>query len=407
VLFDAGRAQVIEGNVTVQGQIVMHGQRDHLTGLWTVPLDEKTTKNNESINSIYKISEVYDAIKYLHAATGSPVPSTFIKAIKAGNFTTWPTLTAENVNKYLEKSEAAVKGHLNQTRKNVRSTKPKKRHNTQEDAQDYEPHITERTNVVYTAIHTINGHTYTDLTGRFPTTSSRGYKYILVLYDYDGNSIQAEPMKNKSDAEAIGAYSRIYDELTSKGLKPKFQTMDNEASAALKQFLHSKDIQFQLVPPRVHRQNAAERAIRTFKNHFIAMLCSTDKQFPIHLWDRLIPQVVITLNLLRQSRLNPKFSAHVQLHGLFDYNKTPLAPPGTKVLMHKKTDHRGSWSPRGLNGWYIGPAMEHYRAHRVYCSTTGHERISDTVDFFQSTVRSQDSPVPMRQRGQHWTSPMC
>jgi hypothetical protein len=26
--------------------------------------------------------------------------------------------------------------------------------------------------------------------------------------------------------------------------------------------------------------------------------------------------------------------------------------------------------------------MEHYRAHRVYCSTTGHERISDTVDFF-------------------------
>jgi hypothetical protein len=27
-------------------------------------------------------------------------------------------------------------------------------------------------------------------------------------------------------------------------------------------------------------------------------------------------------------------------------------------------------------------AMEHYRAYIVYCSTTGHERISDTVDFF-------------------------
>jgi hypothetical protein len=26
--------------------------------------------------------------------------------------------------------------------------------------------------------------------------------------------------------------------------------------------------------------------------------------------------------------------------------------------------------------------MEHRRAHRVYCSTTGHERISDTVEFF-------------------------
>jgi hypothetical protein len=158
--------------------------------------------------------------------------------------------------------------------------------------------------------------------------------------------------------------------------------MDNEASAALKQFLHSKDIQFQLVPPHVHHRNAAERSIQTFKNHVIAMLCSRDKQFPIHLWDRLIPQAVITLNLLRKSRLNPKLSAHVKLHGLFDYNKTPLAPPGTKLIMHEKPDHRGSWSPHGLNGWYIGPEMEHYRAHMVYCSTTGHERISDTVDFF-------------------------
>jgi hypothetical protein len=26
--------------------------------------------------------------------------------------------------------------------------------------------------------------------------------------------------------------------------------------------------------------------------------------------------------------------------------------------------------------------MEHYRAHRVYCSTTGRERIIGTVEFF-------------------------
>jgi hypothetical protein len=107
---------------------------------------------------------------------------------------------------------------------------------------------------VYAAIHDVDGHTYTDLAGRFPKMSSRGYKYILVLYDYDGNSIQAEPIKNRSDAEVIQAYSRIYDELTAKGLKPKFQTMDEEASTAI---LHLKDIQLQLVPPHVHRQNAA------------------------------------------------------------------------------------------------------------------------------------------------------
>ena len=68
----------------------------------------------------------------------------------------------------------------------------------------------------------------------------------------------------------------------------------------------SEGIDYQLVPPGVHRRNAAERAIRTFKNHFIAGLCSTDKNFPLHLWDQLVPQAELTLNMLRGSRLNPK-----------------------------------------------------------------------------------------------------
>jgi hypothetical protein len=70
----------------------MHGQRDRSTGLWTVPLDTNSTKQNEFGNSVYEISKVYDTTQYLNAATGSPVPSTFVKAIKAGKFTTWPTL---------------------------------------------------------------------------------------------------------------------------------------------------------------------------------------------------------------------------------------------------------------------------------------------------------------------------
>jgi hypothetical protein len=50
--------------------------------------------------------------------------------------------------------------------------------------------------------------------------------------------------------------------------------------------MHDQDVDFQLAPPGVHRRNAAKRAIRTFKNHFIAGLCiSVDKDFPLHLWD--------------------------------------------------------------------------------------------------------------------------
>ena len=41
--------------------------------------------------------------------------------------------------------------------------------------------------------------------------------------------------------------------------------------------MKSMNIKYQLVPPSNHRANNAERAIQTFKNHFIAGLCSVDK----------------------------------------------------------------------------------------------------------------------------------
>jgi hypothetical protein len=89
--------------------------------------NEYKRKRDEIMNNVYNINKVNQEIQYLHAAAGSPVPSTFIKAIKAGNFVTWPTLTAHNLRKYLEKSEATIKGNLNQTRKNMRSTRPNKK----------------------------------------------------------------------------------------------------------------------------------------------------------------------------------------------------------------------------------------------------------------------------------------
>jgi hypothetical protein len=70
--------------------------------------------------------------------------------------------------------------------------------------------------------------------------------------------------------------------------------------------MQQEKVDFQLVPPGLHQCNATERAIQTVQNHFIASLCSVDPDFPIHLWDRLVPQAEITLNLLHGSRINPK-----------------------------------------------------------------------------------------------------
>ena len=166
---------------------------------------------------------------------------------------------------------------------------------------------------------------------------------------------------------------------------PKLQRLDNEASKSLKEYITDKlDITYQLIPPHMHRRNAAERAIRTFKDHFKAGLASRDPNFPLHLWDRLLPQAQLTLNLLRPSRTNP--SAYAQLFGQFDFNKTPIAPPGTRVLAHEKPAQRASWAPHGIEGWYIGPAMEHYRCWTIYIPKTNAVGITDTVTFFPTKV---------------------
>jgi hypothetical protein len=188
-------------------------------------------------------------------------------------------------------------------------------------------------------------------------------------------------MRSRSASEWVKAYYHIHQELTAKGFKPKLQILDNEESAALKHLFTSNDVECQLVPPHFHRHNAAERAIRTFKEHFVAGLSSVDPTFPLHLWDRLLPHADITLNLLRTSRLHPQLSAADHFHGLVDYNKTSFAPPGCKIIAHEKPATRRTWAPHGQHGYSLGPALHHYRCQNMYIAATASERIVDTLEF--------------------------
>ena len=144
------------------------------------------------------------------------------------------------------------------------------------------------------------------------------------------------------------------------------QRLNNECSDILKDFMYEQQVDFQLVQPHLQRCNAAERTIRTFKNHFIAGLCSTDKNFSLHLWNRLLPQALLTLKLICGSRINPNLSDYAQVHGLYDFNRTPIAPPGIWVLVHENPSQCTSWDPRAVDGWYIGPALNSYRCYEVW-----------------------------------------
>jgi hypothetical protein len=165
----------------------------------------------------------------------------------------------------------------------------------------------------------------------------------MVLYDYDSNAVLAEPVPNCTKKSLLAAFTTLHAQLCDAGLCPQYQRLDNECSDIMKDFMKEQNIKYQLVPPGVHCRNAAERAIRTLKNHLIAGFCSLDENFPLSLWDKLLPHALMSLNMLRGSRINPKLSAYAQLHGAFDFNATPLAPPGIRVLIHEKPHQRKTW----------------------------------------------------------------
>ena len=150
----------------------------------------------------------------------------------------------------------------------------------------------------------------------------------------------------------------------------------------------------QLVPLYNHRINPAEKTIDTWKSRFIDGLASLPPHFPMHLWCRLVPHAVITLNFLRPSNLNSKLSAYAQLKGAFDYNATPIAPPGCKTIVYKSPDQRASWGDRGIDAWYLGPEMSRYRCHMVYAPQSQAECTAKTVDFFlHNCAVPQSSPL--------------
>ena len=201
--------------------------------------------------------------------------------------------------------------------------------------------------------------------------------------------IHVEMLKNRQGGEIVSAYRATYDFYTSLGHTPKFQMLDNEYSNELtKFFLKEAKVEAQYAPPSTHRRNRAERAIQDWKGHFIACLDNVDLDFKMSLWCELVPQVELTINHLRHYSPQPSISAYEGLFGKkYDFLAHPIHPPGTKVIILDPVSTRESWAPHGLNGFYIGPALQHYRSFRVFASATNDFRVSDSLSWHPRKLR--------------------
>ena len=163
------------------------------------------------------------------------------------------------------------------------------------------------------------------------------------------------------------------------GFIPKLQRLDNEASQILLDYMKDQNVDFQLTPAGLHRQNNAERAIHTFKNHFIAGLSITLTNFHLNLSDKLLPQALLTLNILHSTRINPQLSVYAHIHRNVDYTRTPLAPPGINCLAQMKASLCRAWDQHTKDGFYVGLDMSHYQCHNIWKPSTSSTHTCDTV----------------------------
>ena len=95
----------------------------------------------------------------------------------------------------------------------------------------------------------------------------------MISYPCGSNAIISAPFKSHSEKQRLLAYGAIMQRLKDRNILVDLHILDNEASTEYKCIIKSEwGLGYQLVPPHIHCINASERAIRTFKAHFISTL---------------------------------------------------------------------------------------------------------------------------------------
>ena len=88
-------------------------------------------------------------------------------------------------------------------------------------------------------------------------------------------------MKSRKYSKFIRVFTDPHKHLLTRELNPAYMRLGNESSPAFQRKIKAKKTDFQLYSPVMHRRNAGEWEIITFKHNFITRLCSTDPDSPM------------------------------------------------------------------------------------------------------------------------------
>jgi hypothetical protein len=175
--------------------------QDSLNSMYTIETNQLARKHvalqicknhfQEYLHNVYELPSVKPAIWYLHGMAGFPTKAFWLKAIRKGNYLSWPLINVKNIAKYFPESEETQKGHMHGKRQGVQSTKVAE---PTEDAPTTLPH--QKKNDILITEHEVKSLMYADQTGLFPAVSSLGNKYVMLRHHVDSNSSWLEAMQN-------------------------------------------------------------------------------------------------------------------------------------------------------------------------------------------------------------------
>jgi hypothetical protein len=344
-----------------------------------------------------RLDSAADFVNFWHATYGSPAVSTFLSAIDRG-YIRVPGLTSAKVRRHPPNPMATAYGHLTATRKGIKSTKQKQNtspsaHQENGEQDQVTPEAKEKR--IWLVVDEVRSErTHADAAGPLPLRSRSNALYQIIFYHEDTNFIHVETSNSRSGPDLLKALQNAIKFYNDRGASSKLIRMDNECSKLTKEWVKNESMELELTPVSIHRRNKAERAIRTWKEHFIATLATTDATCPLFLWEDFIEQSELTLNSMRASRAHPLLSAWEALCGRFDVMATPIAPLGMKVIVHDTTEDRGTWQVHGSPGFYIGRALLHYRCHSVWMIDSRAIRTSDCLAWYPTLLKMPgSSPV--------------
>ena len=367
------------------GKIICQDSKDPHARLW--PHDITAVAPIPSSNNVVRHEINADFVSYSHGSFCSPVDTSMANALQKGWLGNFPRLTATMFNANKPNSLSTAKGHLSQTKQ---KSKAAKKAASSPPPPDYEeiPDEPQFFDYIFTKLRKSNELlNSSDMPGRFTHVSYRGYEYMLISI-FRGY-IHAEPLKSRQAADLTAAYRSTYNFFSELGHRPQFQVLDNEDSGLLQKFLKNEvNVSIEYVPPNTHRRNRAERAIRDWKGHLISCLDNVDKDFRMSLWCELLPQIELTLAHLRPYLPDPTISSYEGIFGKkFDFIAHPIHPPGVKVIILDPVTTRESWAPHGLTGFYLGPAIQHFKSFRIFVPSTNGIRVSDSVSWHPEKLK--------------------